>query len=104
LFLLSFNLCKVFVFCFICSDDENPKRDAATAPFVEATAADAPSHQEAAPVLKSPEAPAKTVSSSRGSKRLKKVKDASASLNAPQPTSSSDDISADPCALRCFIV
>jgi hypothetical protein len=55
-------------------------------------------------VVKALEAPAKRVSSSRGSKRLKKAKDASASFVAPQPTSSSDNVSANPCALYCLLL
>jgi hypothetical protein len=97
--LLSFDLYKVFTFCFLCSDNENPKKDVATAPSVEATTADEPSFQEAAPVVKSPEAPAKRVSSSHGSKRLKKATNASASLDAHRPTSPSDNVSTNPCDL-----
>jgi hypothetical protein len=54
-------------------------------------------------VVKSKEAPAKRVSSSRGSKHLKKATDASASLDAHQPTSSSDDVSTNPCDLLCLL-
>jgi hypothetical protein len=100
---LSFNLCKVFAFCFLCSDNENPKKDATTAPSVEATAADEPSFQEVAPMVKSKEAPAKRVSSSRGSKRLKKTTGASASLDTHQPTSSFDDVSINPSVFALFI-
>jgi hypothetical protein len=63
----------VFDFCSLCSDNENPKRDATTTPFVETAAAGEPSSQEAAPVVKSPEAPTKKGTSSRGSKCLKKA-------------------------------
>jgi hypothetical protein len=44
-------------------------------------------------VVKSPKAPTKRVSSTRGSKRLKKATDANVSLDAHQSTSSSDDVS-----------
>jgi hypothetical protein len=94
----------MYAFCFLCSDNENPKKDAATAPSVEATAADEPSFQEVAPVVKSKEAPPKRVSSSRGSKRLKKATDASASLDAHRPTSSSDDVSTNPCDLLSLLL
>jgi hypothetical protein len=93
---LSFDLRKVSAFCFLHSDNENPKKDAATAPSIEAMAADEPSLQEAAPVAKSPKAPVKKVVSTRGSKRLKKSIDAGASLDTHWSTSSSDNVRADP--------
>jgi hypothetical protein len=49
-FFFSFGLREVFAFHFLCSDNEDPKKHAAPAPSVEATAADEPSFQEAAPV------------------------------------------------------
>jgi hypothetical protein len=98
------DLCEVFAFYSFCSDNENLKKDAATTPSIEATAADEPSFQEAAPVVKSKETPAKRVSSSRGSKRLKKATDASTSLNAHRPTSSSDDVSTNPGVLLCSLL
>jgi hypothetical protein len=100
---LSFDLCEVFAFCFLCSDNENPKKDATTAPSIEATVADEPSFQEVAPVVKSKETPAKRVSYSRSSKRLKKTTGASASLDTHQPTSSSDDVSTHPGVFALFI-
>jgi hypothetical protein len=75
------DLCQVFAFYSFCSDNENPKKDDVTAPSVEVATADEPSFQEAALVVKSKEAPVKRVSSSGGSKRLKKATDASTSLN-----------------------
>jgi hypothetical protein len=90
-------------FCFLCSDNENPKKDAATAPSVEAAAADEPSFQEAAPVVKSPKAPAKRVTSTRGSKHLKKATDASVSLDAHRSTSSSNDVSINPGVFALFV-
>jgi hypothetical protein len=89
--------------CFLCSDNENLKKDAATTPPVGATAADEPSLQEAALVVKSPKAPVKRVSSTRGSKRLKKLTDAGVSLDAHRSTSSSDDVSTNACVLLLFI-
>jgi hypothetical protein len=93
---LSFDLREVSAFCSLPSDDENPKKDAATTPFVEEMAADEPSLQEAAPVTKSPKAPIKKVVASCGSKSLKKSTDAGASLDTHRSTSSSDDVRADP--------
>jgi hypothetical protein len=73
---------KSLAFCFLRSDNEDPKRDVATAPSVETMAADEPSLQEVDPVVKSPKAPkapVKKVVATRGSKRLKKSTDAGAS-------------------------
>jgi hypothetical protein len=98
------DLCEVFIFYTFCSDNENPKKHAATAPSVEATAADEPSFQEATPVMKSKETPAKRVPSSRGSKHLKKATDASTSLDAHQPSTSSDDVTTSPGALLCSLL
>jgi hypothetical protein len=100
---LSFDLCEVSAFCFLHSDNENPKKDAAPTPFVEATAANEPSLQEAAPVMKSPKAPVKRVASTRGSKCLKKSRDAAASLDAHRSTSSSDDVRIDPGIFALFL-
>jgi hypothetical protein len=96
---------KSLPFSFLRSDNENPKKYAATAPSVEATAADEPSLQEAALVAKPSKAPVKKVVSTRGSKRLKKSTDAGASLDTHRPMSSSDDVRVDPgfccfCSLR----
>jgi hypothetical protein len=54
-------------------------------------------------MVKSKEAPAKRVSSSRGSMRLKKTIGASASLDTHQPTSSFDDVSINPGVFALFI-
>jgi hypothetical protein len=75
------------------SDNENPKKDVATAPIVDAPAIDEPPSQEAAVVPKSPEAAAKKAGS-RASKRLQKASVASTSLDAHRPISSTDDVSA----------
>jgi hypothetical protein len=65
-------------------------------------AADEPSLQEAAPVVKSPKAPVKRVASTRGSKRLKKSTDAGASLDTHRSTSSSDNVRIDPGIFALF--
>jgi hypothetical protein len=66
--------------------------DAATAPSAEAMVADEPSLQEVAPVVKSSKDPIKKVTSTRGSKRVRRSIDASASLDTHRSTSSSDDV------------
>jgi hypothetical protein len=78
-FLLTY--AKKLLFCSLYSDDEDPKRDAATASLVDTFAANEPPSQEAAMVVKSLEAPAKKGTSSCASKRLKKATTASASLD-----------------------
>jgi hypothetical protein len=86
---------KSLAFYFLRSDNEDPKRDATTAPSAETMATDEPSLQEVDPVVKSPKAPKaplKKVVATHGSKRLKKSTDAGASLEAHQSTSSSDDV------------
>jgi hypothetical protein len=81
-----------FAFCFLPSDDDDPKRDAATAPLLDTlTVAETPS-QEAATVVKSPEAPAKKGTPARASRRLKKAA-AGASLDTHRPVASPDDVS-----------
>jgi hypothetical protein len=89
---LSFDLCEVSAFRFLYSDNEDPKRDAATAPSAEAVAADEPSLQEANPVVKSPKAPVKRVAPTHGSKRVMRLTDAGASLDTHRSTSSSEDV------------
>jgi hypothetical protein len=91
--LLSFDLCKFFAFCSLSSDDEDPKRDTATASLVGTLAANEPPSQEAVVVLKSPEAPVKKGTSSRVSKHLKKAMAASASLDTHRPVGSPNDVS-----------
>jgi hypothetical protein len=111
-FILAFFLLpyvKYLAFCLLCSDNEDPKRDAATAPSAETMAAGEPSVQEVEPIVKSPKAPkaskapVKKVVITRGSKRLKKSTDASASLEIHQSTSSSDDVRFDPGTLLLFL-
>jgi hypothetical protein len=86
------DLCKVSTLLFLFSDNENPKKDAATAPIVDAPTVDEPPSQEAAVVPKSPEAAAKKAGS-RASKRLKKALVVSTSLDTHQPMSFADDVS-----------
>jgi hypothetical protein len=101
-------LCLVFflltyakALAFLCSDNEDPKRDATTAPSAETRAADEPSMQEVEPVVKSSKAlkaskaPVKKPAVTRGSRRLKKSTDAGASLEAHQSMSSSGDVRVD---------
>jgi hypothetical protein len=102
-FLLTY--AKALAFCFLCSDNEDPKRDATTTPSAETMAADEPSVQEVEPVMKSSKAqkaPVKKVIT-RGSKRLKKLTDAGASLEIHLSMSSSDDVRADPGILLLFL-
>jgi hypothetical protein len=66
-------------------------------------AADEPSLQEAAPVVKSPKAPVKRVSSTRGSKHLKKSTDVGVSLDAHRSTSSSGDVGMNPGIFALFL-
>jgi hypothetical protein len=71
----------VSAFCSRFSDNENPKRDAATAPLVDAPTVDEPPSQEAVVVVKLPDASIKKGTSSRASKHLKKAPMASTSLD-----------------------
>jgi hypothetical protein len=60
---------------------------------VDTLAANEPPSQEAAMVVKSPEAPVKKGTSSHASKRLKKATMTSASLDTNRPVGSPDDVS-----------
>jgi hypothetical protein len=99
---------KLFAFYFLCSDDEDPKRDATTAPSSDTRAANEPSVQEVEPVMKSAKAPkaskapVKKPVATRGSKRLKKSTDAGVSLKIHQPASSSNDVRVGPGILLLF--
>jgi hypothetical protein len=87
---------KPVSFCFLCSDDEGPKRDAATAPSAEDITADEPPVQEAEPAVKSPKAPRtsiKKVPVTWNTKRSKKSKEADVSLEAHEFANSPDDVS-----------
>jgi hypothetical protein len=66
-------------------------------------AADEPPLQEADPVVKSPKAPIKRVASTRGSKCVKRLTDAGASLDTHRSTSSSDDVRIDPGIFALFL-
>jgi hypothetical protein len=88
---------KDSTFCFLFSDEEDPKRFAATS-ATDTPAIDEPPSQEADLVVKSPKAPrapVKKVIVTRGSRRTKKATDAGASLEAHQSTSSSCDVRVD---------
>jgi hypothetical protein len=79
-----------------CSDDEEPQRDAAAAPSTRAIILDQPSAQEVEPAVQAPRttrASVKKVPVTRSTKRSKKSKEADISLEAHEPTSSSDDVS-----------
>jgi hypothetical protein len=54
-------LCKISSFGFLCSDDEDPKRDATVAPSAENVNAEGSPTQEVEPVVKSPKAPRTSV-------------------------------------------
>jgi hypothetical protein len=84
---------KLFAFGSLFSDDEDPKRDAATAPLLDTLAASEALSQEAAMVVKSPEAAAKKGTPARASKRQKKARVAVASLDIHRPVGSPDDVS-----------
>jgi hypothetical protein len=90
--LLSVDLDRVLYLCFFFSDNEDPKKFAATAPVTDALVVDEPPSQEAAVVPKSPEAAAKKAGS-HASKCLKKASAASTSLDAPRPVIPTDDVS-----------
>jgi hypothetical protein len=62
----------VFPFRSFCSDNKNPKGDAAAATVVDIPTSNEPPSQEAGVVVKSPVAPVKK-GNSRSSKRLKKA-------------------------------
>jgi hypothetical protein len=100
---LSFDLCKVFAFCLLCTDNENPKKGTATASTVDTPASTELPSQEAGVVVKSPEAPVKK-GSSRSSKRLKKAAVASTSLDTHRPMVSADDVSITSCDLLYLLL
>jgi hypothetical protein len=93
----------VFDFCFLCSDNENPKGDTAPASAVDAPASNEPPSQEAGAVVKLPEAPVKK-GNSRSSKCLKKAAVASTSLDTHRPMVSADDVSIASCDLLCLLL
>jgi membrane carboxypeptidase/penicillin-binding protein len=83
---------KCLLFCLF-SDNENPRKDAATTPLVDAPTADEPPSREAAMVAKSLEATVKKGTSSRAPKHLKKAPVAGTSHG------STDDVSTTFCGL-----
>jgi hypothetical protein len=93
----------VFGFYSLFSDNEDPKRDTATASLVDTPAANEPPSQEAAMVVKSPEAPVKK-GNSCASKRLKKAAVASTSLDTHRPVGSADDVSTASCGLLFLLL
>jgi hypothetical protein len=101
LFLLVFLLLscvKSLSFGFPCSDDEDPKRDAATTSSTENITTDEPHVQEVEPAAKSPKAPRapiKKVPMARSTKRSKKSKGADISLEPHESRSSPDDVRGD---------
>jgi hypothetical protein len=92
------------LFCFLSSDEEDPKRDAAIASLANTAAANDPPSQEAATIMKSPEAPVKKGTSSRSSKRLKKAPAASISLDTHRLVGSADDVSTASCGLLFLLL
>jgi hypothetical protein len=89
---------KSLSFGFLCSDDEDPKRDAATAPSVENITAHEPPAQEVEPAAKSPKAPRapiKKVPVARSTKRSKKSKGTDISLELHESRSSPNDVRGD---------
>jgi hypothetical protein len=85
-------------FCFLFSDEEDSKKFADTAPTTDTPIIDEPPSQEVDPVVKSPKAPkapVKKVVATHGSKHVKRLTDASASLETHRSTSSSDDVRVD---------
>jgi hypothetical protein len=79
-----------------CSDDEEPKKDAAAAPSTQHVIADDPSVQETEPTVQEPRATrasTKKITMSRSTKRSKKSQEAEVSLEAHEPTGSPDNVS-----------
>jgi hypothetical protein len=100
---LSIDLCKLFAFCLLCSDNKNPKKGTTTASAVDMPASIELPSQEAGVVVKSPEAPVKK-GNSCASKRLKKVAMASTSLDTHRPMVFVDDVSITSCDLLCLLL
>jgi hypothetical protein len=81
------------------SDDEEPQRDAATAPSTQTVIADEPSVQEFEPAVQAPRttrASVKKVPVTRSTKWSKKSKEADVSLEAHESAVSPDDVSKCP--------
>jgi hypothetical protein len=87
---------KSVSFCFLYSDDEDPKRDAATAPSAKNITTGETPVQEAEPAVKSlkaPRASIKKVPVARSIKRSKKSKEADVYLEDHDSMNSPDDVS-----------
>jgi hypothetical protein len=87
-----------------CSDDEEPKRDAAAAPFTQDVITDEPPVQETEPAVQAPRATrasTKKITASRSTKRSKKSQEAKVSLEAHEPTGSPDNVSG--CTILIFL-
>jgi hypothetical protein len=84
---------KFLALCSLPSDDDDPKRDAMTAPLLDTLTVSKTPSQEAATVVKSPESPAKKGTHARASKCLKKAAAMGASLDTHRPVASPDDVS-----------
>jgi hypothetical protein len=96
---------KPVSFCYLCSDDEDPKRYATTAPSAEDINAGEPPMPEVEPAVKSlkaSRAPIKKIPVSRSTKRSKKSKETDVSPEAHESADSPDDVSVYPslCFLR----
>jgi hypothetical protein len=79
-----------------CSDDEEPKKDAAAALSTQDAIADEPSAQETEPAVQAPRdtrSSTKKITVSQSTKRSKKSQEAEASLEAHEPTGSPDNVS-----------
>jgi hypothetical protein len=93
---LAFFLLGCIKYVSYCSDDEEPKKDAAAAPSTQDAIADEPSVQETEPAVQAPRATrasTKKITASRSTKRSKKSQEAEVSLEAHEPTGSSDNVS-----------
>jgi hypothetical protein len=79
-----------------CSDDEEPKKDAAAAPSTQDAIADDPFVLETEPAVQAPRATrasTKKITVSRSTKRSKKSQEAEVSLEAHELTGSPDNVS-----------
>jgi hypothetical protein len=87
-----------------CSDDEEPKRDAAATPSTQDVIADEPPLQETEPAVQAPRATrasTKKITASQSTKRSKKSQEAKVSLEAHEPTGSPDNVSG--CTILIFL-
>jgi hypothetical protein len=85
--------------CSLLRDDDDPKKDAAAVPLLNAlTISKEPSREETM-VVKSSTIPPTKITPIHASKRLKKAATVSTSLEAHRPAASSDDVSITSCTL-----